>query len=111
MNRFIESNPGLQSRFNRYFEFPDYSADELLQIFELFARKYEYKLTDSAADALKGVFRTALEGNDKNYGNGRYVRNLFERVVENQANRLSSVPKITADTLAAIETEDVKKSL
>lgn len=111
MKRFIESNPGLQSRFNRYIEFPDYSAEELFQIFESSTKKYEYKLTDTASAALKEVLDKAVEGKDKNFGNGRYVRNLFERVVENQANRISIVPDITAESLATIEEEDIKKSL
>ena len=111
MKRFIDSNPGLQSRFNRYIEFPDYSADELFQIFESSTKKYEYKLTDTASAALKVVLEKAVEGKDKNFGNGRYVRNLFERVVENQANRISKVPDITAESLATIEEEDIKKSL
>ncbi len=111
MKRFIESNPGLQSRFNRYIEFPDYSADELFQIFESSTKKYEYKLTDTASEFLKEVLNKAVEGKDKNFGNGRYVRNLFERVIENQANRISIVPDITAESLATIEEEDIKKSL
>lgn len=111
MKRFIDSNPGLQSRFNRYIEFPDYSADELFQIFESSTKKYEYKLTDTASEFLKEVLNKAVEGKDKNFGNGRYVRNLFERVVENQANRISIVPDITAESLATIEEEDIKKSL
>lgn len=111
MKRFIDSNPGLQSRFNRYIEFPDYSSDELFQIFESSTKKYEYKLTDTASEVLKEVLNKAVEGKDKSFGNGRYVRNLFERVVENQANRISIVPDITAESLATIEEEDIKKSL
>lgn len=111
MKRFIDSNPGLQSRFNRYIEFPDYSSEELFQIFESSTKKYEYKLTDTASAILKEVLDKVVEGKDKNFGNGRYVRNLFERVVENQANRISIVPDITAESLATIEEEDIKKSL
>lgn len=111
MKRFIESNPGLQSRFNRYIEFPDYTAEELYQIFESNTRKYEYKLTEAAASILKGIFEKAVEEKDKNFGNGRFVRNMFEKVVENQANRISSVADITADSLATIEAEDISNSL
>lgn len=111
MKRFIDSNPGLQSRFNRYIEFPDYSADELFQIFESSTKKYEYTLTDDAAAELKSILNNAVEHKDKNFGNGRFVRNLFEKVIENQANRISSVPEITAESLATIEAEDIQKAL
>lgn len=111
MRRFIESNPGLQSRFNRYIEFPDYSAEELFQIFESNTKKYEYKLTAAASALLKDDLEKVVEGKDKNFGNGRFVRNLFEKVIENQANRITSVADITADSLATIEEEDIKKSL
>lgn len=111
MKRFIDSNPGLQSRFNRYIEFPDYSAEELYQIFESSTKKYEYKLTDDATAILKGVLEKAVIGKDKNFGNGRFVRNLFEKVVENQANRISSVADISADSLSSIEACDINSSL
>ena len=111
MKRFIESNPGLQSRFNRYIEFPDYTADELFQIFESSAKKYEYKLTEDAAAILKEIFLKAVEGKDKHFGNGRFVRNLFEKVIEHQANRISVIADVTADSLATIEVEDIQKSI
>ena len=111
MKRFIDSNPGLQSRFNRYVEFPDYSAEELFQIFESSTKKYEYSLTEEAATVLKSILSNAVEHKDKNFGNGRFVRNLFEKVIENQANRISSVSDITAESLATIEAEDIQEAL
>ena len=111
MKRFIDSNPGLQSRFNRYIEFPDYSAEELFQIFESSTKKYEYSLTEEAASVLKAILNNAVEHKDKNFGNGRFVRNLFEKVIENQANRISSVSDITAESLATIEVEDIQNAL
>ena len=111
MKRFIDSNPGLQSRFNRYIEFPDYSADELHQIFLSSANKYEYKLTDEADAILKKALEDVVASKDKNFGNGRFVRNLFEKVVENQANRLSSISQVSSDILVTIEAEDIQKSL
>lgn len=110
MKRFIDSNPGLQSRFNRYIEFPDYSAEELLQIFELNVKKYEYCLTERAITVLKEMLDKAVSNKDKNFGNGRYVRNLFEKVIENQANRISLAADISADSLARIEEEDILRS-
>lgn len=111
MKRFIESNPGLQSRFNRYIEFPDYSAEELFQIFESNTKKYEYKLTEGATTILKDILEKAVANKDKFFGNGRFVRNLFEKVIENQANRISSVADITAESLATIEENDIIYSL
>lgn len=111
MKRFIDSNPGLQSRFNRYVEFPDYSAEELFQIFETSTQKYEYSLTEEASEVLKSILNNAVEHKDKNFGNGRFIRNLFEKVIENQANRISSIPNITAESLATIEAEDIQNAL
>ena len=111
MKRFIDSNPGLQSRFNRYIEFPDYSADELYQIFISNAKKYDYKLTDEASLFLKEALEAVVSSKDKNFGNGRFVRNVFERVVENQANRLSPIANVTSDILVTIEKEDIEKSI
>lgn len=111
MKRFIDSNPGLQSRFNRYIEFPDYSADELFQIFCSCANKYEYTISVDAQELLKDTLVKAVANKDKNFGNGRYVRNLFEKVVENQANRLSTEVEVTAETLAIIKAEDILNSL
>ena len=111
MKRFIDSNPGLQSRFNRYIEFPDYSADELFQIFESSTKKYEYTLTEAASAELTSILNNAVKNKDKNFGNGRFVRNMFEKVIENQANRISYIPDITAESLATIEAEDIRKTL
>ena len=111
MKRFIDSNPGLQSRFSRYIEFPDYSAEELFQIFKSCVKKYEYIMTDGALHILAEALQNVIKTKDKNYGNGRYVRNLFEKVIENQANRLSAVENLSANTLAMIEEVDIQSSL
>lgn len=111
MKRFIDSNPGLQSRFNRYIEFPDYSSDELFQIFMSNAKKYDYNLSDETQVFLRQVFDDVFANKERNFGNGRYVRNLFEKVLENQANRLTTIADISADVLASIEIEDIQKAL
>lgn len=107
MKQFIDSNPGLQSRFNRYINFVDYDADELQQIFMLNINKNEYKLSAEAEQKLKAVLTTAVEEKSKNFGNGRFVRNLFENAIENQATRLASVGNITNELLATIEAIDI----
>lgn len=108
MKRFIDSNPGLQSRFNRYIEFPDYSAEELLQIFEVNMCKYDYHFGDGAKEVLRQYLENAVANKDANFGNGRFVRNVFEKALERQANRLASENNLTTERLSAIEKEDIK---
>ena len=108
MKRFIDSNPGLQSRFNRYIEFSDYSVDELYQIFNFTANKYEYHLSKEASELLYSTLQNAVTNKDKSFGNGRYVRNLFERTIEQQAKRLSCISSVNKSSLAIIEAEDIK---
>ncbi|MBO7442695.1 MAG: AAA family ATPase [Paludibacteraceae bacterium] len=107
MRRFLDSNPGLQSRFNRIIDFPDYTADELYQIFEINCKKFEYSLSETASIKLKAILNNAILTKDKGFGNGRYVRNLFEKTIENQANRLSQVGNLTKEILSIIEEEDL----
>lgn len=110
MKEFINSNPGLQSRFNRYIEFPDYSADELFQIFESNLKKSDYYLADDAARALKDYLIKTVTHKDKNFGNARFVRNLFEKTIELQANRLANELNLTNDKLSLICTIDLPLS-
>lgn len=107
MKQFIDTNPGLQSRFNRYIDFPDYSADELLQIFESNLKKYEYTMTEDARAEVQKFFVDSVNNKDKNFGNARFVRNTFEKTLERQANRLASVSNLTSDKLSLIEVEDL----
>lgn len=107
MQQFIDSNPGLQSRFNRYINFPDYDADELFEIFEMLLKKNDFVMTDDAEEVTKAKFKEAFANKSKNFGNARYVRNVFERTLENQAVRLAILPQITYDDLVTIEKEDV----
>ena len=107
MKRFIDSNPGLQSRFNRYIHFSDYSADELKQIFMLNVDKNQYLMEPEGEELLSKILNFAIEHKDKNFGNGRYVRNLFEKTIQNQAIRLSCQPNITAEELSKLKAEDL----
>ena len=106
MKAFIDSNPGLQSRFNRYIHFPDYDADELKQIFLLNAKKNQYSLDDEAMAELEKLLSSAIAHKDMNFGNARFVRNLFEKSIQNQAMRLSSQPNITEEILSILKSED-----
>ena len=107
MKDFIDSNPGLQSRFNRYIEFPDYSAEELLQIFESNMKQYDYHFGEGTKETLLQYFENEVAHKDANFGNGRLVRNVFEKTLEHQANRLAREVNLTTDKLSQIEIEDL----
>lgn len=110
IKEFIDSNPGLQSRFNRYIQFDDYSAEELTEIFKHNLRKSRYKIKRNAYDELQLLIAQTVNSKDKNFGNARYVRNLFEKVVQNQANRLARMKSIDNDDLSIITLDDIKLS-
>lgn len=107
MEDFINSNPGLRSRFNRFINFPDYSAEELFDIFKLNTIKNEYVLCDEAAQYLKVRLGELIKNKRKDFGNARFVRNYFELAIEHQANRLSTEVNLTADKLSELTLEDV----
>jgi SpoVK/Ycf46/Vps4 family AAA+-type ATPase len=107
MDRMIDSNPGLRSRFQRTFNFPDYDADELVQIFESLCTRGQYELTDPARAKLRTVFQTLVAGRDEYFGNGRLARNLFERAVGRLANRIVKIAPITRTLLTTFEPEDI----
>lgn len=107
MKEFIDSNPGLQSRFNRYIEFKDYSAEELLQIYLGNLKKYEYVITDGAIEKMKRVINKAIINKDHNFGNARWVRNIFEKTLEIQANRLATDGNISNESLTTITEDDI----
>lgn len=107
MQTFIDANPGLQSRFNRYIHFDDYSAEDLLAIFELNLKKHQYKMSESAKAILKSYLDNAVANKDKNFGNGRFVRNVFEKTLQNQATRLSAIDNLSKEDLQLIIDEDI----
>ncbi len=112
MNTFVRSNPGLKDRFNWTFEFEDYSADELLDIFLSFASKQQYDLQDDAKTALLEHFTAIMQLKDEHFGNGRYVRNLFEKTVMEQSNRIgANIDKIQKENLSVITVGDVSGAL
>lgn len=110
MEDFINSNPGLRSRFSRYIYFPDYSADELYQIFLMNAQKFEYNLTAEAGKFLLEKIKERVANKPKDFGNAREVRNLFEKVVEAQSDRLLKIDNVSKSTLSEITVEDIKKA-
>ncbi len=107
MGEFINSNSGLQSRFSRYIDFPDYEIDELVDIFNLFLKQNQYVIEDKAMEKVKELITEAFIKKDEKFGNARYVRNLFEAIITNQANRLSMLNDIDEHTLSLITAEDI----
>lgn len=86
MEKFIQSNPGLESRFNRYLHFDDYTLDEMLEIFKMQCRKSQYALSPDAEQDVKDfIYDENADG--VTFGNARGVRNLFEQILTAQANR------------------------
>lgn len=107
MTRFIESNPGLKSRFTRYFYFEDYQPGELIEIFEKLCDRNHYKLNELAKLKLLANLTDLYFNRDKSFGNGRLVRNLFEKTVEKQASRLVKMTDLSQDLMMAIAPEDI----
>ena len=108
MERFIASNPGLESRFNKYIHFPDYEPGELHDIFLMQCQKHGYVLSDEAGKKLRAVLEELYENRDENFGNARTVRNLFEDAISRQADRLAAADKPTRDDLMTLLPEDLE---
>lgn len=104
MKQFVAANPGLASRFDRTIEFPSYSPDELVEIIDLFAWQNDFDFDDEVADRLERHFASPVLG--EHAGNARYARNLFERMLAQQANRLAAVAEPTVDDLRLLTVED-----
>ena len=106
MRRFLESNPGLQSRFSREIVFPDYTTEELVSIGGHFAGDAEYRFDEGALIGLRSILEHAKRG--ERFGNARFVRTLFEQALNAQALRLEGrVGEVGADELSTLTAEDV----
>jgi stage V sporulation protein K len=107
MRRFLDANPGLQSRFNKALNFPDYAPGELMEIFLLLCKESDYKLTDAAQMRLSNYFDSTFRNRDSKFGNARLVRNIFERAITNVANRVVQDPQADNSALESIEDSDI----
>jgi hypothetical protein len=105
MRRFLDSNPGLRSRFSKTIDFPDYTDDELMSIFESIGTQHHYTLAESAKAAVRRYFASQDRG--PTFGNGRLARNLFEDCVARQANRIVGITDPTDEQLVTLVAEDV----
>lgn len=107
MPRFIDANPGLKSRFNKYLYFADYNGKQLYEILSSLVRRSDYRLSEEAEERLKDHLEKLYQNRDQNFGNARDVRNLFEKLVAAQANRVAVLPSPTDEELLTITTEDL----
>jgi SpoVK/Ycf46/Vps4 family AAA+-type ATPase len=111
MREFVKSNPGLESRFNRFIDFADYTPAQLRKIFDKLCGEGQYTLAEDASQHADRLFKELYDGRDKNFANGREVRNLFERSVAQQANRLAKVDAPGKDALCLLEKDDLERAM
>lgn len=107
MRNFVNSNPGLKSRFNRFINFEDYSPGELFEILSSMTKKAHYVYSENAVMYLKKFFMTVYQTDRERYGNGRGVRNLFEKIITVHANRMANFVIPSDEALSVIVAEDV----
>ena len=107
MGDFIHSNPGLESRFNKYFLFEDYNGGQLAEIFRSMCKKNGYTLDEATDKAAAEAFRLMYEQRDENFGNARDVRNIFETAVARQANRVAAMERPEKEDLMALTIADL----
>ena len=109
MGRFIHSNPGLESRFNKYFYFEDYTGDQLMEIFRSMCGKNGYTIGNEAEKYAEEYFVGLYEERDENFGNARDVRNVFERAVARQSDRVAALEKPGKEELMALTVADLQE--
>jgi stage V sporulation protein K len=107
MKDFVESNPGLRSRFNRFFRFDHFTPEELFLIFENFCKSSDFVIDAEAKEKLTDTFELLYSKKDENFGNARVVRNLFEKCVQNQANRIVNLPLLNQVILKTFTETDI----
>ena len=110
MDDFIHSNPGLESRFNRFLHFDDYSMDEMMAIFKMRCDKGCYTLEAGAEELVRAYIERENDGGIS-FGNARGVRNLFEKILVQQANRLAQLESVTKEALMLLTREDVQAAM
>jgi hypothetical protein len=108
MASFVDSNPGLRSRFARTIAFPDYETDQLITIFEGIGKEHRYELDESARTALREVLDSVAR--TKGFGNGRMARNLFEAAISRQASRLVRLESPTDVELTTLTAADIREA-
>ncbi|MEO1497937.1 MAG: AAA family ATPase [Planctomycetota bacterium] len=107
MDDLLESNPGLKSRFARRFTFPDYSPLELCEIFGRLLHANHYQLTLAARLRVIETLTRLHRTRDEHFGNGRTVRNVFERAIMRLADRIATLTEVTTEQLITLEESDL----
>ncbi len=108
MEAFLESNPGLKSRFNKFIHFDDYTTAEMGQIFRYMLEQAQYQPSEDALQEIEPTMLSLCRTTDAHFGNARVVRNLMEHVQQEQANRLSSIAEPSIEQLLKVEAVDIK---
>ena len=107
MKKFFESNPSLKSRFHYFIEFEDYTVNQMFEIFLSYCKNEDYILQESAAERLKKYLDKQSEDSENKNANGRFVRNVFDKIIMNQAKRLSNLSLPTKENYITIFEEDI----
>lgn len=107
MKKFFESNPGLKSRFNYFITFEDYTVDQMFGIFLSYCKKEDYILQESATEKLKKYLEQQSDISKNKNANGRFVRNVFDKIIMNQAKRLSNLSFATKENYVTILEDDI----
>lgn len=107
MKKFFESNPGLKSRFNYFINFEDYTVNQMFEIFLSYCRNADYILQESATEKLKKFLEKQSDIFENKNANGRFVRNVFDKIIMNQAKRLSNLSLATKENYVTILEEDI----
>ncbi len=111
MHEFLESNPGLRSRFNRHIEFEDYTAEQMMEIFERLCEDAGYELTLQASQHAAMLFHTSYNERGPNFANAREVRNVFEQCLSHHANRIASLDHPTDKDLLTMDLQDLSSGV
>lgn len=111
MRQFVSSNPGLQSRFNKYIYFEDYTVEEQLAILDHMCEEQEYIITDEAKNFVSAYLSNRMERGVENFANARDVRNLLETIISFQATRLVDMESLTKEELQMLTIDDVKNAV
>ncbi|VDY72062.1 AAA family ATPase [Streptococcus sanguinis] len=107
MKKFFESNPGLKSRFNYFITFEDYTVNQMFDIFLSYCQKEDYTVAKMAQEKIKNYIELEKNKPENKNANGRFVRNVFDLIIMNQAKRVSQLPQVEKETYMTILEEDI----
>ena len=109
MEEFVNSNPGLKSRFNKYIMFKDYTGEQLYDIFMSMCKKQEYEPNEAGAKYVKEYLNARANAHDENFANAREVRNYIERAIARQASRIVEIDNITDKQIRTLTKADLEE--